>query len=36
VEEDEEQNPVVMYIESDLEYAIAAQYFSEQLAKDGK
>ena len=33
VTEDEENNPVVMYIEDDLEYAIAAQYFSNQLAK---
>ena len=33
VEEDEENNPVVLYIEDDLEYAIAAQYFSEQLEK---
>ena len=33
VGEDEENNPVVMYIEDDLEYAIAAQYFSNQLAK---
>ena len=33
VEEDEEQNPVVMYIEDDLEYAIAAQYFSNLLSK---
>jgi hypothetical protein len=31
VEEDEENNPVVMYIESDVEYAIAAQYFSRLL-----
>ena len=31
VEEDEENNPVVMYIEDDIEYAIAAQYFSNQL-----
>ena len=28
---DEENNPVVMYIEDDLEYAIAAQYFSNSL-----
>lgn len=28
VEEDEENNPVVMYIEDDVEYAIAAQYLS--------
>lgn len=33
VEEDEEKNPVVMYIEDDTEYAIAAQYFSNQLSK---
>ena len=33
VEEDEENNPIVMYIEDDLEYAIAAQYFSNQLSK---
>ena len=33
VEEDEENNPVVMYIEDDTEYAVAAQYFSEQLSK---
>lgn len=29
VEEDEEQNPVVVYIEDDLEYAIVARYFSD-------
>ena len=29
---DEENNPIVMYIEDDLEYAIAAQYFSNQLS----
>ena len=33
VEEDEEKNPIVMYIEDDVEYATAAQYFSELLAK---
>lgn len=33
VEEDEEGNPVVMYIEDDVEYAVAAQYFSDLLAK---
>ena len=33
VEEDEENNPVVMYIEDDAEYAIAAQYFSGWLSK---
>ena len=32
VEEDEEGNPIVLYIENDLEYAIAAQYFSKQLS----
>ena len=31
VEEDEEHNPVVMYIEDDMEYSIAAQYFSNSL-----
>ena len=30
---DEEGNPVVMYIEDDLEFAIASQYFSMQLSK---
>ena len=30
---DDENNPVVMYIEDDLEYAMAAQYFSMQLSK---
>ena len=33
LDEDEEQNPIVMYIEDDLEYAIAAQYFSKLLSK---
>ena len=33
VEEDAENNPIVMYIEDDAEYAIAVQYFSEQLEK---
>ena len=33
VQEDEENNPVVLYIESDYEYAVAAQYFSKQLPK---
>ena len=33
VGEDEEQNPIVMYIEDNLEYAIAAQYFSNLLSK---
>lgn len=36
VDEDEEKNPVVMYIENDLEYAIAAQYFSNELSKKEK
>jgi len=34
VTEDEEQNPVVSYIEDDREYAVAAQYFSMQLVKN--
>ena len=33
VQEDEENNPIVLYIENDLEYAIAAQHFSKQLPK---
>ena len=33
VEEDEENNPIVMYIEDDAEYAVAAQYFSKQVLK---
>ena len=33
VEEDEENNPVVLYIEDDAEYNIAAQYFSNMLAR---
>ena len=33
VVEDEENNPIVMYIEDDVEYAIAAQYFSNLLDK---
>ena len=32
VKEDEEHNPIVLYIENDYEYAIAAQYFSKQLS----
>ena len=32
VEEDEEHNPVVIYIEDDEEYAMAAECFSKQLA----
>lgn len=34
VEDDEEGNPVVMYIEDDFEYAVAAQYFSNLLSKN--
>ena len=33
VGEDEENNPIVMYIEDDIEYSIAAQYFSNLLSK---
>ena len=33
VGEDEENNPIVMYIEDDMEYSIAAQYFSNLLSK---
>ena len=33
VEEDEEGNPIVLYIENDYEYAVAAQYFSNLLSK---
>ena len=33
VDEDDEQNPIVLYIGDDLEYAIAAQYFSKLLSK---
>ena len=33
VEEDEENNPIVLYIENDYEYAVAAQYFSRMLSK---
>ena len=33
VVEDEEGNPIVLYIENDYEYAVAAQYFSRQLPK---
>ena len=33
VEEDEEGNPIVLYIENDYEYAVAAQYFSNMLSK---
>ena len=31
VKEDEEHNPIVLYIENDEEYAMAANYFSNQL-----
>ena len=34
VQEDEEQNPIILYIEDDMEYRIAAQYFSNLLSKD--
>ena len=33
VEEDEEHNPIVLYIEDDMEYAIAASYFSKEILK---
>ena len=33
VEVDEENNPIVLYIEDDLEYAIASQYFSKEILK---
>ena len=33
VEVDEENNPIVLYIENDYEYAIAAQYFSKEFLK---
>lgn len=33
VEVDEENNPIVLYIENDYEYAVAAQYFSKELHK---
>ena len=32
VQEDEEHNPIILYIESDYEYAIAAQHFSKQVS----
>ena len=31
VEEDEEKNPIILYIEDDMEYAIVSQYFSHLL-----
>ena len=34
VTEDEEGNPIVLYIENDYEYAVAAQYFSTLLSKN--
>ncbi|MBE5965025.1 MAG: DUF1292 domain-containing protein [Lachnospira sp.] len=36
VEEDEEGNPIVMYIEDDMEYNIAAQYFVNKIKKQNK
>lgn len=33
VQEDAEQNPIILYIEDDMEYRIAAQYFSNLLSK---
>ena len=36
VVKDEENNPVVQYIENDFEYAVAANYFSAQLDKEKK
>jgi hypothetical protein len=33
VEEDEENNPIVLYIEDDMEYAIAVSYFSKEILK---
>ena len=33
VEVDEENNPIVLYIESDLEYSIVASYFSKEILK---
>ena len=34
VQEDEEENPIIVYIEDDMEYAIAAKYFSMLLEKN--
>ena len=34
VQEDEEGNPIILYIEDDTEYAIAAKYFSMLLEKN--
>ncbi len=36
VEEDEEQNPIVLYIEDDLEYSIAAKCFSDNILQNNK
>ena len=36
VQEDEEQNPIIVYIEDDMEYAIAAKYFSMLLEQNEK
>jgi len=33
VQEDAENNPIVMYMKDDTEYAIAAHYFSNRLTK---
>jgi len=33
VSEDEEKNPIIMYIEDDTEYAVAARYLSDLLSK---
>ena len=34
VEMDDEENPVIIYIEDDMEYTIAAEYFSWLLKKE--
>lgn len=36
VSEDEEGNPIILYIESDYEYALATRAFSEQLNKNNR
>ena len=36
VQEDEEENPIIVYIEDDMEYAIAAKYFSLLLEQNEK
>ena len=36
VQEDEEENPIIVYIEDDMEYAIAAKYFSMLLEQNEK